>query len=359
MRNTLKIDFWLLAPVVVLVLIGLTTMTAINPQYLRNQSSALVVALIIFIILSQINYNIFKNLKIPLYIMSLLLLSIVFIIGIESRGAMRWVELFGIRIQFSETLKPLLSLALASHLSDQERPSLKTFFTTTILLIPITILIHLQPDLGNALIYAFSYFFVLIALGFPLLWFILTILLPSILISPFIWTQLHEYQRQRVITFLNPANDPLGTSYNSIQALIAVGSGLVFGRGLGEGTQSALLFLPERHTDFIFAALTEGMGFFGGLLVIFAFTFLLYRIYTIFKNSEGLFEKTFLLCAFAFFFVQYVVNIGMNIGILPLVGVTLPFVSYGGSSLVSNFIFLGIISSISISRKAKNVLEIK
>jgi rod shape determining protein RodA len=359
MGKTLKIDFWLLLPAIILILTGLTTMTAINPLYLKSQSFALLIGSIIFIILSQIDYRIFKNTKLLLYVSALVLLSIVFIIGIESRGATRWIELFGVRIQFSETLKPVLSLALAAHISDQEKPRFKSFLFTTILLIPLAMLIHLQPDLGNALIYVSVYFLVLASIGFPVIWTVLTVLLPSILVSPLIWTLLHEYQRQRVITFLNPSADPLGTSYNSIQALIAVGSGLILGKGLGEGTQSALRFLPERHTDFIFASLSEGMGFVGGLIIIIAFTFLLYRIYIIYKNSEGIFEKIFLLCSFYFLFIQYGVNIGMNIGIVPVVGVTLPFVSFGGSSLVANFIFLAIISSISISHQKRTVLEIK
>jgi rod shape determining protein RodA len=219
-------------------------------------------------------------------------------------------------------------------------------------------MIYLQPDLGSALIYAGVFFLALVVIGFPLRWFALS-LLPAVLLSPLFWIMLHEYQRQRVLTFFQLNKDPLGTSYNSIQSLIAVGSGMFSGKGLGEGTQSALRFLPERHTDFIFATISEGMGFIGGLIIILAFLFLLYRIYTIFINSQGLFEKTFLICCFLFLLIQFFLNAGMNIGLLPVVGVTMPFVSFGGSSLMSNFIFLAIASSISISLKKKNVLEIK
>lgn len=286
------------------------------------------------------------------------MLSIVFLIGVESRGAARWMELFGIRIQFSEICKPLLSLALASQISDDRKPELKTFILTGLLLVPVILFIYLQPDLGNALIFVSVYLLSLIILGFPLRWFAIAFLLPLLLISPFLWSLLHEYQRQRILTFIHPRKDPLGTSYNTIQALIAVGSGMFFGRGLGENTQSLLRFLPERQTDFIFAAISEGMGFIGASLVIIAFIFLLYRIYSIFKNSDNLFEKTVLVCSFLFFFVQFFLNVGMNIGLLPIAGVTLPFISYGGSSLVANFIFLAIASSISVSRKQKH-LEIR
>jgi rod shape determining protein RodA len=161
------------------------------------------------------------------------------------------------------------------------------------------------------------------------------------------------------MTFLNPTSDPLGISYNSIQAMIAVGSGTFLGKGLSEGTQSGLRFLPERQTDFIFATIAEGLGFLGALIIVLALLFLCYRVYLIFSATSDKFIKVFSACAFGIFLIPSFVNIGMNIGIVPIVGVTLPFVSFGGSSLLSNFIFLGILSSMSTSRKHKDVLEIR
>lgn len=160
------------------------------------------------------------------------------------------------------------------------------------------------------------------------------------------------------MTFLDPSRDPLGTSYNVIQSVIAVGSGMIMGRGLGQGTQSGLRFLPERHTDFIFATISEQLGFIGTIIILVCFAFLLYRVFKIFLNSEEGFSKNFSAIVFFSFLIQIFVNIGMNVGIIPVVGVTLPFVSYGGSSLLSNFIFLGFLSSIVRSTKDKNVLEI-
>lgn len=308
--------------------------------------------------MSRFNYSGLQTFKKPLYIISLVLLAIILILGIESRGAIRWLEIFGIRIQFSETLKPVLSFVLASFIAGNKHPSLKSFLLAILFLIPVVALIYLQPDLGNALIYIIVFFLTLIILGFPIRWLGIVIL-PLIVLSPLIWTILHEYQRQRILTFLNPHQDPLGTSYNSIQALIAIGSGMFMGKGLGESTQSGLKFLPERHTDFIFATISESMGFIGSTLIILAFIFLLYRIYMIFTNSESFFEKALLTCCFLFLLIQFILNIGMNIGFLPVVGVTLPFVSFGGSSLVANFIFLAIASSISVSHKKRYVLEIK
>jgi rod shape determining protein RodA len=226
-----------------------------------------------------------------------------------------------------------------------------------VFLLPVGFLIALQPDLGNALLYTFSLLCVLIAYGFPLRWFLLGSF-PFLLASPLLWKFLHGYQQQRILTFVHPTNDPLGTSYNVTQAVIAVGSGKFIGRGLSEGTQSSLRFLPERHTDFIFATLSEGFGFVGSLVVIVAFVVILFIIYRIYEECDSQFGKLYALGVFFFFLLQFFVNIGMNIGLLPIVGVTLPFVSFGGSSILASFIMLGILSSIS-SQKKHQVLEIR
>jgi len=352
------IDWGLLIPVIVLIVISLTTLFSVNPDFFKSQLIYVIVSLIVFFFISQIQYRAFSHLAVPIYILSVILLLIVPLLGIESRGAVRWIELFGVRVQLSEVLKPFLALALAAYLSRQESVSLKTFLTTSVLLLPVVFLIFIQPDLGNALIYVGIAVVTMILFGFPYKWFFIG-LLPMILMSPIAWTFLHDYQRQRVMTFLYPTQDPLGTSYNVIQAMIAVGSGMFFGKGLGQGTQSGLRFLPERHTDFIFATLSEGLGFVGGVLVIASFVFLLWRIYRIFSECDDTFGKIVAGCLFAVILIHFFVNIGMNVGLLPIVGVTLPFVSYGGSSLLSNFIILGILSSISTSVKKMKILEIR
>ena len=226
------------------------------------------------------------------------------------------------------------------------------------LLAPITLLIFLQPDLGDALIYGLVVFCVSIYLGFSIKYYAI-LFLPVFLIAPIFWGILHDYQRYRILTFLDPSKDPLGTSYNVIQSVIAVGSGMIIGKGLGLGTQSGLRFLPERHTDFIFATLSEQLGFIGSMLVLFCFSFFLYKIYKQSQSLDDKFGKIFFTIVFFAFLIQAFINIGMNIGILPIVGVTLPFVSYGGSSLLSNFIFLGLITAVGKSLKRREVLEIK
>jgi len=282
----------------------------------------------------------------------------VLIIGFESHGAVRWISIFGFSIQISEILKPFLALALASFLASRENTSFRTFLSVIVLLVPVFLLIALQPDLGNALIYGAVTMLMLLAYGFPLKWFGL-LFLPFLLISPVLWELLHDYQRKRLLTFINPTSDPLGSSYNVIQAMIAVGSGMVMGKGLSQGTQSGLRFLPEKHTDFIFATLSEGLGFFGSAIIVVCFMLLCIRIYMLYSRMENSFAKLFAVAAFGFIMIHFFVNIGMNVGLLPIVGVTLPFVSYGGNSLIANFIFLGILSALATTYCRRSVLEIK
>lgn len=358
MKAKFKFDFQLLIPVAVLVSLSLVTLLSLNPQFFKSQLLSLFIASIAFLFFSQANTHFLKQFRGPIYFISILILCITLVIGIESRGATRWVDIFGIRLQFSEILKPFLAIAFASWIAEQKTPKIKYFFKTVCLLIPIFLLVQFQPDLGSAVLYGSTALFALIISGYPFRWFAL-LFAPFALLSPVIWIVLHEYQRQRILTFLNPTSDPLGVSYNSIQALIAVGSGHFMGKGLSEGTQSGLRFLPERQTDFIFATIAEGLGFFGALIIVITLLFLCYRIYLIYSRTNDSFIRAFAACTFGIIIIPAFVNIGMNIGIVPIVGVTLPFVSFGGSSLLSNFIFLGLLSSMSTSNKHKDVLEIR
>ena len=356
-RSLFNIDWVLIAPVIILAILSLTTLFSIDPALFKSQFTFLVIGIFAFLFFSQTNYKTIRIYSVPIYIISIILLFIVLIIGAETRGSVRWLEFLGFKIQFSEILKPFLAICLSSYLSSRNNHSFKTIFLGICFLMPLFFLVFLQPDLGNALIYLMVAIFTFIIFGFPLRFFLSGLIFATIL-SPIIWKFLHDYQRERILTFLNP-NDPQGTSYNAIQSVIAVGSGMLIGRGLGLGTQSGLRFLPERHTDFIFATLSETLGMVGAVLVVATFAFLLYRIFLIFSNQEDLFGKIFSIVAFSLIFFQFFVNIGMNIGILPIVGITLPFISYGGSSLLSNFILLGILSAINKTADSKRVLEIR
>lgn len=352
------IDWSLLIPAGILLVMGLTTLFSINTAFFTNQLIFAILSIFAFLLFSHINYKILPSYSVPIYIASLVVLALVLVLGFESRGAIRWIDILGFRIQFSEILKPFLIISLASFLANRRSSSLETFILAILLLLPLAFFIYLQPDLGNALIYTGATFFTLLVFGFPIFWFGCGILAMALLM-PIFWQFLHSYQKQRILTFLHPTSDPLGSSYNAIQALIAVGSGALLGKGLGQGTQSTLRFLPERHTDFIFATIAESFGLIGGVLVILTFTFLLYRIFVLFQNCEDKFRKTFSACSFFLLLIQFFINIGMNIGLVPIVGITLPFVSYGGSSVLSSFILLGILSSFTSSIKNKDTLEIR
>ena len=352
------IDLSLIIPVLVLVLLSLVTLFSLNTIFFQGQLILFIASFIIFLILSQTNYKILKIYAKPIYIFSLIALIFVLILGIESRGAVRWVDILGFRLQFSEVLKPFLAISLASYLSSIKNLDIKNFLSVFVFLSPIAGLIFFQPDLGNAIIYGFITLLTLVYLGYSYKFFGL-LFLPFLLIAPIFWGFLHDYQKQRVLTFINPASDPLGTSYNVIQSIIAVGSGMIMGQGIGQGSQSSLRFLPERQTDFIFATISEQLGLMGVAIVLICFAFILYRILQIFLNTNDRFCKIFCVIVFFTFLVQIFINIGMNVGILPIVGVTLPFVSYGGSSLLSNFIFLALLNSINKSAKDDKVLEIR
>lgn len=356
--NFWKIDLGLVIPVLVLLILSLTALSSINAGFFRNQLIFIVIGILAFTFFSQVNYKVVQLYATPIYIISVVLLILVLILGIESHGAIRWIEVVGFRVQFSEILKPFLAISLSSFLATRKNYSFTSLVLGLGLLLVVSLLIFFQPDLGSALIYVLVTILTLIFFGFPFKYFVggLGFLAIS---TPLIWRFLRDYQKERILTFLNPTHDPLGGSYNAIQSIIAVGSGMFFGKGLGQGTQSQLFFLPERHTDFIFATISEQLGFIGSILIIFCFGFILYRIFKIFASCEDSFSKTFIAVSFFIILVQFFINIGMNIGLLPVVGVTLPFVSYGGSSLLSNFILFGLIASITKGTKDPDILEIK
>ncbi|HXS15313.1 MAG TPA: FtsW/RodA/SpoVE family cell cycle protein [Candidatus Saccharimonadales bacterium] len=358
MMNFLRrVDMQLVIPVLILISISLSTIFSINGALFRNQFLFFILCFFVFFFFANTELESWEFFAKPIYIISLIALLILLFLGLESRGAVRWFDIGGYGIQFSEIFKPFLAIGLATFLAKRGDTKASTLGLITLLLLPVVFLIYKQPDLGSALIYVMATGITLLIYGFPFVWFGGAIVCFAAAI-PLLFKFLHGYQQQRVLTFLHLTNDPLGTSYNAIQAMIAVGSGMLLGKGLGLGTQSSLRFLPERHTDFIFATLSEDLGFIGAGIVIFSFGFLLYRLYIIFKETESSFEKIFIAATFSLIFIQFFVNIGMNIGILPIVGVPLPFVSYGGSSLLSNAIFLGLASGIGSRHAKKSVLEI-
>jgi len=288
-----------------------------------------------------------KNSSFFFWIMFFLLI-ITFFVGLETRGSRRWLNFYFFNFQASEFLKVFFIFFLAEILTKDGYyiDKLKNFLKAFLIFLMTVFLIFKQPDLGNAII--FSLIFLTIILNSPIpKKIILNFFLFGILFLPSLWFFLKDYQKQRITSFLNPNIDYQGTAYNMIQSIISVGSGGFLGRGLGFGTQSKLKFLPENHTDFIFASLVEQFGFFGGMIILFLYSLLLYflikrALYFLEKKDE---MKNFLILTgiIADLFFQIIINVGMNIGIMPITGIALPFVSYGGSAFLSSFIILALI----------------
>lgn len=352
-----RVDFLLLLPAIILVCMSLVTLYSIDVSLLRQQAVAFGLGIIIYFLFLSIDISFLRHFSKQIYIVMLVLLGLLFIIGIEAKGAVRWIDIFGIRLQFSEIFKPFFIIVLAHFLTRNDSHSLQKFILSLCLLFPMFFLILRQPDLGNAIIYALAALCMMIVYGFPWRYFIgLGVI--TILPMPLFYSLLHDYQRQRILSFVNSTSDPFGSSYNAIQSQISVGSGGFFGKGLGQATQSILRFLPERHTDFIFATLSESLGFIGGVVVLVLFVFLLMHIYRIALSARDSFSYLVVLGLFFVLLIHVFFNVGMNLGILPIVGITLPLVSYGGSSLITNFMVLSILSSIRSDEKKTTLFEI-
>lgn len=353
-----RLDFSVLTPGIIIVLLGLSIFYSVDTQIFKQQFVALIAGIVAYFIFLNIDYRVFGIFPKITYFVMIGSLILLFLLGIEARGAVRWLDLFGLRIQFSEIIKPFFIIFVAQFLTKNDARSASKFIMSFVLLAPIFFLTLKQPDLGNAMIYLIVLVFMLLSYGFPLKYFLAAGALVAIPF-PFIFSLLHDYQKARLLTFFNPTSDPFGSSYNSVQSIISVGSGGFFGKGFGQATQSILKFLPERQTDFIFATISETLGFVGAFFLIATYIFLLLKIYRISQSVTEDFPRLILLGVYFLFLTHIFLNIGMNLGIVPIVGITLPFASYGGSSLVTFFIILGIISSIGFDFKKRGMLEIR
>ncbi len=338
----MKVDWWLVTPVILLSILGAIITRSIAPDLLFFQLAFMVASALAFIIFSTVGHEILSTFVIPLYIVSLISLTLPFLFGVQTRGAHRWVQIAGVSLQPSEITKPFFLLAFAQLA--KSRSKFRSIYLVGSLILP-GFIIFLQPDLGTTLVLFVGW---LVALSSRLsLKSIAITTLILLLFIPISLLFLKPYQKDRLLTFVNPALDPLGKGYHVIQSIIAAGSGQMTGRGLGQGTQSQLRFLPEYHTDFIFASLSEELGFLGGAITILLFSQVLRRIYQISQIAKDASTAVFSLGSLAMLTFQIFINIGMNIGLAPVTGITLPFISYGGSSLLSTAVLLGIVNSIS------------
>ena len=359
-------DGWLMLAVLILATMGLGVMYSVGydhgTRFVDHARNMLIAAGVLFV-MAQVPPQRLMALAVPLYTVGVALLIAVAIFGITKKGAQRWVNL-GIVIQPSELMKIAMPLMLAWWFQKREgqlRP-LDFVVAGLILAVPSALILR-QPDLGTTLLVAASGLFVIFFAG--LSW---KLILPPVLLGvagivtliimepqwcqPGVdWHVLHEYQRQRVCTLLDPTKDPLGKGFHIIQGMIAIGSGGVWGKGFMQGTQTHLDFVPERTTDFIFAAFAEEFGFVGVLALLAAFLFLIYRGLTIATAAPTLFARLLAGALTMIHFVYAFVNMGMVSGILPVVGVPLPFISYGGTAMVTLGASLGMLMAVAKSKR--------
>ena len=332
-----------------LIILGLITLAGSNletSKIIVNQMLNISVGLIIFTLVIFTNPRILFGYAPILFFLTIFLLVLVHFFGIESNGAKRWLAFGGLNLQPSELIKITLPLMIAwLYQNFQNKISLKVHLIAIFLILVPVYLVLLQPDLGTSIMIALSGFLIIFLAGVS--WrLILSSLVITILSSPIIWINLHVYQKNRILNMLDPFADPLGTGYHTIQSMIAIGSGGGFGKGWGQGSQTNLNFLPEANTDFIFAVYAEEFGFFGVILIFALFLFLIYRIFNLANDMQDTFSKLLTVSLGASIFAAIFVNIAMISGLVPVVGLPLPFMSYGGTSMVVSLISIGIIMNL-------------
>ena len=355
-----KIDRPLVVAVLLLVTVGLLSIYSVSQkeglEIFKRQLAYVVMGIFLMFIFTLFDYRIFRDnnfVLLGLYFFGIALLVGVLLFGREIRGASSWFRIGQWGFEPVELMKLVVILVLAKYFSLRhiEVYRLRHLIISGLYIIIPLALILLQPELGYALIMILVWLAIVIVAGIRLRHIFLLALIGIIIFSVSWFFLLQDYQKERVISFINPHADPLGEGYHIIQSTIAIGSGKLFGRGLGHGTQSQLDFLPEQHTDFIFATIAEEWGFLGSVFILVLFGLLLYRLIKISLTSSNNFARLFSIGLATMFLFQAVINIGMNMGLLPIIGIPLPFVSYGGSSMVMGFIALGIIQSIAVREK--------
>ena len=307
----------------------------------------IIISLVVLITISLVNIEFWYKLANPLYLFSIFLICLTFLLGKEVSGAKRWIDLYFFSFQPAEVVKIFVILALAKYFHSIKLQSYdikqRIFFPLLILFIPV-ILIFKQPDLGTAIIIFLTGIIVLFLSGVQIKTFFLSGI-GGLISLPIFWTVLEDYQKSRIINFLDQQSNTLGANYHITQSKIALGSGGFFGKGFLQGTQSHLNFIPEMETDFIFSVLGEEFGFLGILFLFFLYFILIFWVIKISLQSKYYFSKIFGISFITSFFIVIFTNIGMVTGIIPVVGVPLPLCSYGGSAILSNFIGFGIILS--------------
>jgi rod shape determining protein RodA len=353
-------DYLLLLTACAIMLISLVVIssaTLINPTgdpnyFVKRQAIRFLVGFVVLLLVVTIDYTQFYRFSSYLYVFNLLLLLAVLFVGRESGGAQRWIDLKFFDLQPSEFAKVIIIISLARHLVSREG-NFDSIFSVIPSFIHVAVpmaLIFLQPDLGTAMVFIVILFGMLFMAGAKISHLVFYAVAGIAIGFPLLWSKLKLYQKARLTVFLNPEQDPLGHGYHIMQSMIAIGSGGLKGKGLFEGTQSQLEFLPAQHTDFIFSVLGEELGFIGGAVLLLLFLLLIYRVIRTASLARDTFGALICIGVASMLVFQVLVNIGMTISMMPVTGLPLPFMSYGGSSTLVNLIALGLVLNIGMRR---------
>jgi rod shape determining protein RodA len=366
LRQLQQFDWILLLATFVLFAFGLSAIYSVELSrggseflFVRKHLIAFGIGFAMMLVAANSNYLLLRSYGRVLYIAGVVMMIGVLLFGTELNGTTGWFIFFGLSFQPVEYMKLALAVQLARYFGEHARRRFgwREIIGSGLLTAIPTGLTMLQPDLGSAVLLVGMWLIVMFFAGLRTQ-HIITLLISGLIVGVFAWGFfLQDYQRERLRVFLNPALDPLESGYNITQAKIAIGSGEIFGRGLGFGSQSQLKFLPESQTDFIFAVIAEELGFLGVLMVLSAFVLLLWRMISIAFHARDNFTSFLSIAIFAIIFVQMTVNVGVNLAMLPTTGVALPLVSYGGTSLLMTLVMIGILESIAARTRPGDRLE--
>lgn len=352
-------DKTLFMMVLVTLIIGLTAVYSAThtregisiDSYIAKQMIWIAIGMVALLLIINFSYQRFIDISYVFYALIISTLMLVLILGRARLGAQRWFSIGGFAFQPSEFIKIALILVLANY-AGSHRDSMRDwriFFSCAVLAAIPFALVLIQPDLGTALVLVPIFMAIMLVTGANPR-YIAGLIALGIAIAPFFWHVLRDYQKQRLLVFVNPNSDPLGAGYTIIQSKIAVGSGGVFGKGWLNGSQGQLHFLPEHHTDFIFSVVGEEFGLIGGLALILLYLFIVERALRIAALTSDIYGKAIAAGVSVMIATQVIVNIGMTIGLMPVVGIPLPLVSYGGSSMITTLIAIGLLLSVGMRR---------
>lgn len=353
-------NFILIICILLLLILGIIVLYAATirtgglnaPINIRSQIFFIILGIFAFFVITKIDYRFWAKFITPLYILGIILLILVLVVGKTKLGATRWIDFGLFQFQPSELMKPILIVVLAKFLAINYKKitSFKCLLISTSYMIIPVFLVLLQPDLGTAII-LFSVWLIMILVAKAKKIHLASLISVGLLSLPLFYKFLKPYQKARLTTFLNPTINPLTNGYSTIQAKIAIGSGQFFGQGLSSGSQSQLNFLPSQYTDFIFAVVAEKLGFLGASLMLIIFGILLFQGVNIALRAEDRFGMFIASGIVGMLLVQLLINVGMNLGIMPITGIPLPFLSYGGTSLIIVLACMGLLESVAIKHK--------